>query len=416
MTYTFRQGDLPKLDLQVDRGTDFKAWKTQWEAYLSLSGLGSQDQAKQAQALTLCFTRETLTIVENLGLSTAQRGKIKDIIAAIQRHVDGQVNESVERRHFRQRKQQQGESFDDFLVSLRELAKTCKFCSDECTQKSIRDQIVEGLLDGDTVEDLLKESELTLEATISKCRAQEAAKQQRAEITSAPSNHAAIQAIRNPLPTHPQQRPPSGTCPGCGSTHHQGGRQQCPAFHLTCRNCNKIGHFARVCRSRRQQQTPPATRQQASRQHQPTTNIVYTGPQPYPQTYLASAQQVVPAPTITVHMSALNGEATVTALPDSGADISIAGPSLLHQLNDHPHNLIPSTMVPRAVNGSTMQPLGKLPINITLNNCQLNEEFHIYPQVSGVLLSWQVAKRLNILPAHYTPNPPAHRTRPRSQP
>ncbi len=141
MAYTFGQGDLPKLDLQVDRGTDFKAWKTQWEAYLSLSRLGTQDQAKQVQALTLCFSR----VVENLGLSPAQ---INEIIAAIQRHVEGQINESVERRHFRQRKEQQGESFDDFLVSLRERAKTCKNCSDEYTQKSIRDQIVEGLLDG----------------------------------------------------------------------------------------------------------------------------------------------------------------------------------------------------------------------------------------------------------------------------
>ena len=107
-----------------------------------------------------------------------------------------------------------GESFDNFLVSLRELAKTCKFCSDECIQKSIRDQIVEGLIDGDTVEDLLKESDLTLEATISKCRAQEAAKQQRA-----------------------QQRPPTGTSPGCGSPHHQGGWQRCPAFNVTCIQC-----------------------------------------------------------------------------------------------------------------------------------------------------------------------------------
>ena len=121
-------------------------------------------------------------------------------MTAIQRYVDGQINESVERRHFRQRKQQQGESFDDFLVSLRELAKACKFCSDECIQKSIRDQIVEGLLDGDTVEDLLKESDLTLEATISKCSAQEAAKQQRAEITSTPLGHTAIQTVRNPPP------------------------------------------------------------------------------------------------------------------------------------------------------------------------------------------------------------------------
>ena len=56
MTYAFRQGDLPKLDLQVDRGTDFKAWKSQWEAYLSLSGLGTQAPRKQVQALTLCFS------------------------------------------------------------------------------------------------------------------------------------------------------------------------------------------------------------------------------------------------------------------------------------------------------------------------------------------------------------------------
>ena len=151
MAYVFRQGDLPKLDLQVDRGTDFKAWKSQWDAYISLSGLDKQSQAKQVQALTLCFSRETVTIVDNLGLTGAQRGNAKEIITGIQRYVEGQINESVERRNFRRRSQQQGESFDDFLVSLRELAKTCNFCSDQCTQKNIRDQIIEGLMDGDTV-------------------------------------------------------------------------------------------------------------------------------------------------------------------------------------------------------------------------------------------------------------------------
>ena len=111
-------------------------------------------------------------------------------------------------------------------------------------------------------------------------------------------------------------------------------------------------------------------------------------------------------------MSAINGEATVTALPDSGADISIAGRSLLHQLNEHPHNLIQSSMVPRAVNGSTMQPLGKLLVHVMLGNRQINEEFHSYPEVSGVLLSWKVAKCLSILPAQYPtpvcPQDPPH--------
>ena len=67
--YVFRAGDLPKLDLNVDRGSDFLAWKSQWDAYLSLSGLGTQAQEKRVQALTLCLSREIVTIVENLGLS-----------------------------------------------------------------------------------------------------------------------------------------------------------------------------------------------------------------------------------------------------------------------------------------------------------------------------------------------------------
>ena len=122
-SYTFRQGDLPKLDLQVDRGSDFKAWKSQWDAYICLSGLDKVEPAKQVQALTLCFARETVTIVENLGLTSDQRKSVTDIVNAIERYVDGQVNESVERRNFRKRVQHPGESFDDFLVGLHELSK-----------------------------------------------------------------------------------------------------------------------------------------------------------------------------------------------------------------------------------------------------------------------------------------------------
>ena len=54
----------------------------------------------------------------------------------------------------------------------------CKFCSDACIQKNIRDQIIEGLRDGDTVESLLEVKDLTLEMTIAKYRSLEAAKRQ----------------------------------------------------------------------------------------------------------------------------------------------------------------------------------------------------------------------------------------------
>ena len=122
MPFIFRLSDLPKLYLQVDRDTDFGAWKTQWGSYVSLSGLTNESVATKVQALTLCFFCETLTIVDNLGLTTEQKGHINAIIAAIKRHIDGHVNESREHRKLRRRMQQPGESFDDFLVTLREIA------------------------------------------------------------------------------------------------------------------------------------------------------------------------------------------------------------------------------------------------------------------------------------------------------
>ena len=60
MLYTFRQGDLPKLDLTVDRGTAFNTWKSQWQAYLSLSGLENQASSSTHTVLLSrdCHDRE----------------------------------------------------------------------------------------------------------------------------------------------------------------------------------------------------------------------------------------------------------------------------------------------------------------------------------------------------------------------
>ena len=123
MPYVFRQTDLPKLDIQVDRGSDFEVWKDQWASYCTLSGLAEESAATKVQVLTSCLSRETLAIVNNLGLTTKQKQDPSTIITAfkiyiIKYHIDGHINESVEWRNLRCRTQQPGESFDDFLVSL----------------------------------------------------------------------------------------------------------------------------------------------------------------------------------------------------------------------------------------------------------------------------------------------------------
>ena len=126
----------------------------------------SQPLLRYKHSLYDSFSRETLTIINNLGLTEEERNDSDAIIAVLKRHIDRKINETMERRKLRRRVQQQGKSFDDYLVSLRELTKTCNFCSEECIKKNIHDQIIEGLLDDDTVEHLLRQHELTLAATI----------------------------------------------------------------------------------------------------------------------------------------------------------------------------------------------------------------------------------------------------------
>ena len=386
MPYVFRQGDLPKLDLQSDRGTDFAAWKLQWDSYISLSGLAGEDAQKQVQALMLCFSRETLSIVQNLGLTEEEKKSVDSIILAIKRYVEGHVNETVERRNFRKRMQQVGEAFDDFLVSLRELVKTCNFCSDDCTNKNIRDQIIEGLLDADTTERLLQETDLSLAKTITICQAQEAAKRQRASMQS----HSTESVAALHKPPDWKQRPPVSTCPGCGAPAHPTGRTQCPAYNQTCFNCRKTGHFARVCRSK-------APRQRGPHMETSTTS----------QTKLSNIHHMSssdPAPLIKVNITSTNGSCDIEVLPDSGADISASGKGILTHLNEKIEFLNPFDVFPKTVNGAQMSPLGKLPVTIRLGNHTYLEDIHIYPNVRGTLLSWKACKALQILPSHY-PNP-----------
>ena len=55
-----------------------------------------------------------------------------------------------------------------------------------------------------------------------------------------------------------------------------------------------------------------------------------------------------------------------------------------------------------------MQPIGKLPITFALGTKTYTDEFHIYPEVTGVLLSRKAAKGLNILPDYYHHTEIAH--------
>ena len=96
-----------------------------------------------------------------------------------------------------------------------------------------------------------------------------------------------------------------------------------------------------------------------------------------------------------------NGSRELEVLLDSGADISAAGAEMLQYLNEHVGSLYPSTVTPKAVNGTKLHPLGKFPVKLHLGSCDFEGDLHIYPNISGPLLYWKVCKGLGILPDHY---------------
>ena len=410
MPYTFRQGDLPKLDLEVDKGSDFIAWNAQSKAYRTLSGLSDEEATKQADVLRLCFTRDTLTTVNNLGLTQDQENDPVAIIEALRNHVEGQLNVTVERRNFRKRKQQLEETFHDFLCSLKELARTCQFCNDACTRNNIRDQIIEGLNDSDTVQELLKEQRLTLPNAITTCRGMEAAKKEVTNMkgtsvqrinhkkTEVKNKSKQKQRRSSPANTNTKQNssPQSqGNCPGCGRGPHHGGRRNCPAIKVDCHSCGKIGHFESVCQSKNKENNPSVNALEVNKNnHLWSINAVTAEP---------------PAPTVLLHARALNGEADVQVLPDSGANSCAAGTQFLNKLGERKGNLRPSDIEPQAVNGNTMTPLGCLPVTFSTSGRSTEEIVHIYPGIKGALISWKAAIHLRFLPECY-PTPLTNQT------
>ena len=92
-------------------------------------------------------------------------------------------------------------------------------------QKNIRDQVIEGILDGNTVEDLLQVKDMSIHKTIQICQAQEAAKKQHANMSSV---HQELVAVVRTQQTHGRKPrfhtapnyPP--ICQGCSGNIHSG--------------------------------------------------------------------------------------------------------------------------------------------------------------------------------------------------
>ena len=252
------------LVLSDNKAENWKQWKSRWDNYVTLSNLSVLDRALQVAQLENCLSDDVLRILGGLKLEHPyEQRTVTDITNAIQEYAVGEANETLERYHFSQRNQEEGEPFNKYLANLRQMIKGCKYCQ-TCESSILRDRLVVGIRDGDVREDLLKDSKLTLEKCINACKAGEAASTHKSSLQLPQPIISTVNKVHVRDEKHRQkrekdekhrqrekemkhrQRGKFGQCRYCG-TEHEFRRDKCPAWDETCSRCGNKNHFAKCC-------------------------------------------------------------------------------------------------------------------------------------------------------------------------
>ena len=118
--------------------------------------------------------RDALNRSENITEATAEEtednltGNLSENVNAIKKAK--KKFPLLARRMFRQCKQGEGESLDEFAVRLRGLAESCGFCDERCMDENLLEQLVEGLGDRNVAQKLLYVQDLTMKVAFGICK------------------------------------------------------------------------------------------------------------------------------------------------------------------------------------------------------------------------------------------------------
>ncbi|RVE55527.1 hypothetical protein OJAV_G00235410 [Oryzias javanicus] len=248
--FTFKADDWPK-------------WIKRFERFRIASGLETQAEENQVNALIYSMGEEAEDIWVSLRLSPEEEADFHTVKTRLDAHFVARRNIIFERAKFNQRQQEMGETVDSFHTALQCLAEHCGYGA--LHSEMVRDRFVVGLKDKRLSEQLQMDPELTLEKAVNRARQSEQVKKQqemlncnfRADVhvdgvharqQGGARARANAQQYRQKVKKSAQET--ITQCMRCGDSKGHS-MQQCPAREAVCNQCRKKGHYARVCRSKK---------------------------------------------------------------------------------------------------------------------------------------------------------------------
>ncbi|XP_064089177.1 uncharacterized protein LOC135203373 [Macrobrachium nipponense] len=314
-------------------------------------------------------------------------------------HLRGQRNIIVDRREFYLRKQEIGESFDDFLCDIREIAAFCDFCS-SCMDNRLRDRIVVGTRDEQALKRMLEEKDLNLQKAVDICRASESANENSATIRGMiPQSIAKVSRYKRDCKKAPNSLYKNERCFRCGKDRHSD-MNVCKAKDKKCSHCGKIGHFAVVCRSTGKE-TPSLLKKSKDSKLKSNGRLNRDVHRIISDVYVSSAISQA-TPKVQIHITHPAGNSSILWTPDSGAEATVMGLNVARSLGIYPYMLEPSKIEKLCSAGyQTLNCVGAFTSHLSLGDRQTQAEITVVKEVKGALLSWFDSIALGILPEDF---------------
>ena len=243
----------PKLSSEITLAK-FKTWKATWEDYAKLSKMGDMTEEQQRALLYQNLSQDMRRVLDHaVVLDPAVDKTPNAILDKIEEHVRKKRNVTVDLVAFDNRRQRQGETAENYLVAIKELAADadltaghCQDCRKACLERRLTARLISGGNNEETRQKLLAMTPFpTLNKVIDKINAEESAARDNDSLRGRQINRNTADGRGRSQGRDRSQSQARGTCTKCGKGHSP--NQTCPAEKSTCNVCKNKGHFTDLC-------------------------------------------------------------------------------------------------------------------------------------------------------------------------
>jgi hypothetical protein len=235
------------LDVDITY-SKFRAWRNAWNDYAMLQRLEKQPMEVQKADFRCCLSEAMrLHLKCAIDIPDDNTYTVDEILDRVQDYLRQKRNVALDRVAFEERKQEAGESFDDYYVAIRKLAEEGDLCGN-CLEVRLTTRIMSGIRDSNVRQKLLAITPFPdLRNVINLCRSEESATK---DSTALNSKITLERVKQTRYKEHKQnQNSKSTNCGRCGYKRHEN-IEQCPALKSDCKVCSRTGHYAKMCRTK----------------------------------------------------------------------------------------------------------------------------------------------------------------------